>query len=237
MPSRRQKQRLDVVPPLKTLDMVHSRREGKEHHGLCVHGEGRAAAQHLNSGQNLNPQSNQIDGNGEAICSETLPAIFPTYRAAIECSSDVWVVVVGHLLIVGAQEADGFVIAVCGGIVPGYGLVAVISDVLVGRGAQQPEECHLYHSDGVPIRIHVGELWEVEKGKCWAVRGKGMHSGSFKDHQISHPSLSPRARAPCPLLWGWVSPSHPGSCHAAWHRDAPVLLLPGAVYFVLLSVT
>lgn len=194
----------------KTLDMAHSQREGKEHHGLCVRGEGRAAAQHLNSGQKLNPQSNQINGNGEAICSQTPPAIFPTYRAAIECSSDIRVVVVGHLLIVGAQEADGFVIAVRGGIVPGYGLVAVISDVLVGRGAQQPEECHLYHSDGVPIRIHVGELWEVEKGKHWAVRGKAMHLGSFKDHQIfpihpyphvhEHPALCSGAGSPHPIL-------------------------------------
>lgn len=55
-----------------------------------------------------------------------------TYRTAIEGSSDVGVVVVGHLLIVGAQEADGLVIAVGGGVVPGYRLVAVVSDVLVG---------------------------------------------------------------------------------------------------------
>lgn len=148
---------------------------------------------------------------GEVICSESPPATFPTYRAAIECSSDVGVVVVGHLLVVGAQEADGLVVAVSGGIVPGYGLVAVVSDVLVGRGTQQPEERHLYHSDGVPIRIHIGELWEVEKGKHWAVRGKAMHLGSSKGHQISHPSLSPCAWALCPLLQGWVSPSHQGA--------------------------
>lgn len=156
----------------------------------------------------------------------------PTYRAAVEGGSDVGVVVVGHLLVVGAQEADGLVVAVGGGIVPGYGLVAVVGDVLVGRGAQEPEESHLHHSDGVPIRIHVGELGEVEKGKHWAVRGNATRLGGSKDHQ-SHPSLSPCSRASCPLLLDLPTPAGHGSCscHAARHKDALVLLLPGQVIF------
>lgn len=137
-----------------------------------------------------------------------LPQGLPTYRAAVEGGSDVRVVVVGHLLVVGAQEADGLVVAVGGSIVPGYGLVAVVGDVLVGRGAQEPEESHLHHSDGVPIRIHIGELWEVEKGKHWAVSSNATCLGGSKDHQ-SHPSVRPRARAPCPLLW--TSPPQRGT--------------------------
>lgn len=78
------------------------------------------------------------------------PAL-PTYRAAVQDGSDVGVVVVGHLLVVGAQEADGLVVVVSCGVVPGDGLVAVVSDVLVGRGAQEPEESHLHHSNGVPV--------------------------------------------------------------------------------------
>lgn len=62
------------------------------------------------------------------LCSPALP----TYRAAVEGGSDVGVVVVGHLLVVGAQEADGLVVAVGGGVMPGDGLVAVVRDVLVG---------------------------------------------------------------------------------------------------------
>ena len=102
-------------------------------------------------------------GNPEAICPEAdgalqpgegdghFPQRLPTYRAAVEDGSDVGVVVVGHLLVVGAQEADGLVVAVGGGVVPGDGLVAVVGDVLVGRSAQEPEESHLHHSDGVPV--------------------------------------------------------------------------------------
>lgn len=70
--------------------------------------------------------------SADPFCSDWLRPALPTYRAAVKSGSDVGVVVVGHLLIVGAQEADGLVVAVCGGVVPGYRLVAVVSDVLVG---------------------------------------------------------------------------------------------------------
>lgn len=87
----------------------------------------------------------------DPFCRDWPRPALPTYRAAVEGGSDVRVVVVGHLLVVGAQEADRLIVAVGGGVVPGYGLVAVVSDVLVGRGAQEPEESHLHHSDGVPV--------------------------------------------------------------------------------------
>lgn len=138
----------------------------------------------------------------------------PTYRAAVEGGSDVGVVVVGHLLVVGAQEADGLVVAVGGGIVPGYGLVAVVGDVLVGRGAQEPEESHLHHSDGVPIRIHIGELGEVEKGKHWAVRGNATRLGGLQGPPVS-PILIP--------MFTGILPSAPGPPHPSGAR---ILLLP-----------
>lgn len=66
------------------------------------------------------------------FCRDRPSPALPTYRTAVEGGSDVGVVVVGHLLVVGAQEADGLVVAVGGGVMPGDGLVAVVRDVLVG---------------------------------------------------------------------------------------------------------
>lgn len=81
-----------------------------------------------------------------------------TYRAAVEHGADVGVVIVGHLLVVGAQEAHGLVVVVLLLVVPGHRLVAVVGDVLPAGGAQQPQEGHLDHADGVALCVHVGEL-------------------------------------------------------------------------------
>lgn len=82
----------------------------------------------------------------------------PTYRAAVEHGADVRVVIVRHLLVVGAQEAHGLVVVVLLLVVPGHRLVAVVGDVLSASGAQQPQEGHLDHADGIALCIHVGEL-------------------------------------------------------------------------------
>lgn len=81
-----------------------------------------------------------------------------TYRAAVEHGADVWVVIVRHLLVVGAQEAHGLVVVVLILVVPGHRLVAVVCNVLPSGGAQQPQEGHLDHADGVALCVHVGEL-------------------------------------------------------------------------------
>lgn len=100
----------------------------------------------------LHNQGRETDTSSpDPFCKDRPSPALPTYRAAVEGGSDVRVVVVGHLLVVGPQEADRLIVAVGGGVVPGYGLVAVVSDVLVGRGTQEPEESHLHHSDGVPV--------------------------------------------------------------------------------------
>lgn len=95
---------------------------------------------------------------------------FPlTYRTAIGHGADVGVVIIRHLFIVGAQEADGLVVVVLLLVVPGHRLVAVVCHVLPARRAQQPQESHLDHADGVALRIHVGELrtqMGVEHQKC-----------------------------------------------------------------------
>lgn len=87
-----------------------------------------------------------------------------TYRAAVEHGADVGVVIVRHLLVVGAQEAHGLVVVVLVLVVPGHRLVAVVGDVLPAGGAQQPQEGHLDHADGVALRVHVGEL-RAEEGR------------------------------------------------------------------------
>lgn len=84
--------------------------------------------------------------------------VIPTYRAAVEHGADVRVVIVRHLLVVGAKEAHGLVVVVLILVVPGHRLVAVIGDVLPAGGAQQPQEGHLDHADGVALCVHVGEL-------------------------------------------------------------------------------
>lgn len=84
---------------------------------------------------------------------------FPsTYRTAIDHGADVGVVIVRHLFIVGAQEADGLVVVVLVLIVPGHRLVAVVCHVLPSCRTQQSQESHLDHTDGVALRVHVGEL-------------------------------------------------------------------------------
>lgn len=74
------------------------------------------------------------------------------------------VVVIGHLFVIGAQEADSLVVVPRGGVMPCYRLVAVVGDVLVGRSTQEPQESHLDHPDGIAVRIHIGKLWETERG-------------------------------------------------------------------------
>lgn len=82
-----------------------------------------------------------------------------TYCTAVGQGLDVGVVVVGHLLVVGAQETDGLVVIVLILVVPGHRLVAVVGHVLPAGRAQQPQERHLDHADGITLCIHVGELW------------------------------------------------------------------------------
>lgn len=82
-----------------------------------------------------------------------------THSAAVEHGADVWVVIVRHLLVVGAQEAHGLVVVVLLLVVPGHRLVAVVGNVLPAGGTQQPQEGHLDYADGVALCIHVGELW------------------------------------------------------------------------------
>lgn len=58
------------------------------------------------------------------------------YRASIGEGLDVRVIVIGHLLVVGAQEAHRLVVAVAGDVVPRHRLVAAVGEVLPGRGCQ-----------------------------------------------------------------------------------------------------
>lgn len=80
------------------------------------------------------------------------------YRAAVHQRLDEGIVVVGHLLIVGAQEAQRLVIIVSLGVVPGHRLMANISEVLPSGGAQQLEEGHLHCADGVFPHADVVQL-------------------------------------------------------------------------------
>lgn len=81
-----------------------------------------------------------------------------TYCTAIDQGADVGVVIVGHLLVVGAQETDGLVVIVLVLVVPGHRLVAVVGHVLPAGCAQQPQERHLDHADGITFCIHIGKL-------------------------------------------------------------------------------
>lgn len=81
-----------------------------------------------------------------------------TYRAAVEQGTDVGVVIVRHFLVIGAQEAHGLVVVVLLLVVPGHRLVAVVCNVLPARGAQQSQESHLDHANGVALRVHVRKL-------------------------------------------------------------------------------
>lgn len=87
--------------------------------------------------------------------ADNLPS---TYRTAINYGANVGVVIIRHLFIIGAQEADSLVVVVLVLVVPGHRLVAVVGHVLPARRAQQPQESHLDHTNGVALRIHVGEL-------------------------------------------------------------------------------
>lgn len=80
------------------------------------------------------------------------------YRAAVHQRLDEEIVVVGDLLIIGAQEAQGFVVVVCLGVVPGHRLVANVREVLACRGAQQLQEGHLHRVDGVFCHVNVVQL-------------------------------------------------------------------------------
>lgn len=78
-----------------------------------------------------------------------------TYRAAVDGGSDVRVVVVRHLFVIGAQEAHGFVVRVLVLVVPSHGLVTVVGEVLSCRRAEQTQERHLDDADGISLCVHV----------------------------------------------------------------------------------
>lgn len=80
------------------------------------------------------------------------------YRAAVHQRLDEGIIVVRHLLVVGAQEAQRLVIVVSLGVVPGHGLMANIREVLPCRGAQQLQEGHLHCGDGVFSHVNVVQL-------------------------------------------------------------------------------
>lgn len=92
------------------------------------------------------------------------------YRAAVHQRLYEGIIVVRHLLIVGAQEAQRLVVVVSLGVVPGHRLMADVGEVLPCRGAQQLQEGHLHCVDGVFCHVNVVQLgterWrEGEKGK------------------------------------------------------------------------
>ena len=80
------------------------------------------------------------------------------YRAAVRQRLDEGIIVVRHLLIVGAQEAQRLVVAVGLGVVPGHRLVANVGEVLPRRGAQQLQEGHLHCIDGAFSHVDVAQL-------------------------------------------------------------------------------
>lgn len=80
------------------------------------------------------------------------------YRAAIHQRLDEGIIVVRHLLIIGAQEAQRLVVVVSLGIIPGHRLMANVGEVLPCRGAQQLQEGHLYCADGVFCHVNVVQL-------------------------------------------------------------------------------
>ena len=70
------------------------------------------------------------------MCSSDLYWGAASYRTAVCKGPDVRVVVVGHLLVVGAHETQCLAVTVAGGVVPSDGLVAVIGEVLPCGGSQ-----------------------------------------------------------------------------------------------------
>ncbi len=80
------------------------------------------------------------------------------YRAAVHQRLDEGIIVVRHLLVVGAQEAQRLVIAVSLGVVPGHRLMANVGEVLPCRGAQQLQEGHLHCVDGAFSHVNVVQL-------------------------------------------------------------------------------
>lgn len=65
------------------------------------------------------------------------------YRAAVHQWLDEGIIVVGQLLIVGAQEAQRLVVVVGFGVIPGRRLMTDVGEVLPCRRAQQLQEGHL----------------------------------------------------------------------------------------------
>lgn len=101
------------------------------------------------------------------------------YRAAVRQRLDERIIVVRHLLIIGAQEAQRLVIVVSLGVVPRHRLMANIGEVLPCRGAQQLQEGHLHCIDGVFFHINVVQLWaDGEKHKR---REKGLDERRSKE--------------------------------------------------------
>lgn len=85
------------------------------------------------------------------------------YRAAVRQWLDEGIIVVRHLLVVGAQEAQCLVIIVSLGVVPGHRLMANICEVLPCGGAQQLQEGHLHCCDSVLVHINVVQLGERQR--------------------------------------------------------------------------
>lgn len=113
--------------------------------------------------------------------------LFPTstHRTAVHEGPDVGVVVVRHLLVVGAQEADGLVVVALPLVVPRHRVVAVVRHVLPGGGAQQTQEGHLDHAHGVAFGVHVGQLWggkEKEKARL-----RRDESGPSEERRLMDP--------------------------------------------------
>lgn len=93
------------------------------------------------------------------------------YRAAVHQRLDEGIIVVGHLLIVGAQEAQRLVVVVSLGVVPGHRLVANVGEVLPSRRTQQLQEGHLHGADGVLPHVDVVQLRRNTKD----IRNSGEH--------------------------------------------------------------
>lgn len=81
-----------------------------------------------------------------------------SYRTGVVHGLDEGVVVVRHFFVIGAKEAQRFVVAVGFSVEPGDGLVADVGEVLSRCRTQQLEERHLDAADGTLLYIHVGEL-------------------------------------------------------------------------------
>lgn len=90
-----------------------------------------------------------------------VPLRWRSYRAGVVHGLDEGVVVVRHFFVVGAEEAQRFVVAVCFSVEPGDGLVADVGEVLSCCRTQQLEERHLDAGDGTLLYIHIRELWKT----------------------------------------------------------------------------